>query len=224
MSFQAAADKIHSSSRHAGEAALNHLSLGLLLLAAFVNTQAMASDSSSDELQDGSRPRVVAAADGTCRRHADCSDGNACNGLEICRDGLCSAGDKLNCAPRNACVFSMCDPRTGCKERPLSSGSCDDGNLCTTGDVCQDGVCVGGQAVTCRNEGPCVFGICDPSTGCSTKAARDGTVCDDGREDTKNDSCKGGRCRGEGVDPAILEQMKDDELFDFQQDPDYDPS
>ena len=47
-------------------------------------------------------------------------------------------------------------------------------------------------------------------------------MCDDGREDTENDSCLAGRCRGEGIDPVIFEQMMEDQLFDLQQDPDGD--
>ena len=69
-----------------------------------------------------------------------------------------------------------------------------------------------------------MIGICDPDSGCSTKLARDGSLCDDGRKETENDRCQSGHCRGEGVDPVILEQMEDDKLFDLQLDPDYDPS
>ena len=167
-----------------------------------------------------SQLRDVEGPSGACRRHADCSDGNVCNGLEICRDGVCISGETLECSPRNACVLSICDPRVGCKERILSSGSCDDGNACTTGDLCKEGRCVGGEALACRDEGPCVFGICDPASGCSTKIARDGSVCDDGRKETKNDSCQSGQCRGEGIDPVILEQLEDDRLFDLQMDAD----
>lgn len=67
-----------------------------------------------------------------------------------------------------------------------------------------------------------MVGICDPDSGCSTKFLRDGSACDDGREETENESCRAGQCRGERIDPVILEQKMDDELFDFQQDEDRD--
>jgi len=177
------------------------------------------SDGQLDSSKGGSQPLVAAQEAGRCSRHADCSDGNVCNGLEICREGICLSGERLACLPRNACFFSICDPRTGCRERPVSGGSCDDGNLCTSGDTCQEGVCVAGPALSCEGQGPCVVGICDPESGCSTRFLRDGSSCDDGREETENESCQAGKCRGERIDPAILEQRRDDRLFEDHPDP-----
>jgi hypothetical protein len=208
----AAATRMSSSASVIGARVFRSvLSPVLLFLIVFMGVGVASSDPVSDP-------------SGSCSRHADCSDGNVCNGLEICREGICASGKRLECTPRNACVLSICDPRVGCKERLLAGGSCDDGNACTTGDVCEDGRCVGGTALICKDEGPCVFGICDRESGCSTKVAQDGSLCDDGRKETKNDRCQSGQCRGEGVDPLILEQMEDDRLFDLQMDPDYDPS
>ena len=66
-------------------------------------------------------------ADGT-----SCADGNACNGAELCRQGVCQAGAPLVCADGNACTADTCDPARGCVQTAVS---CDDGNSCTT-DAC----------------------------------------------------------------------------------------
>lgn len=218
--LQAVARRVRFPSGDRGGDALLRWLLGLAVLLACMSANVVAAEGPGLLGQ----PWVLAEAAAACTRHADCSDGNVCNGLEICRKGVCASGQRLECSSLNPCVLSICDPRSGCRERSLSGDRCDDGNLCTTGGVCRDGRCVAEGKVTCRDEGPCVIGICEPASGCSTRAARDGSVCDDGREDTRNDSCQAGLCRGEGIDPLILEQMEDDKLFDFQQDPDYDPS
>ena len=65
-----------------------------------------------------------------------------------------------------------CDPSTGaCTRQPFFDGaSCDDGNLCTTGESCQSGVCRGGTTLTCDDSNPCTIDACDPSGGCTHTA------------------------------------------------------
>lgn len=44
---------------------------------------------------------------------------------------------------------------------------CDDGNICTVGDYCSGGRCIGGFLVSCPNSAdPCLEPFCHPSTGC----------------------------------------------------------
>ncbi|WP_438000312.1 thrombospondin type 3 repeat-containing protein [Sorangium sp. So ce185] len=69
-----------------------------------------------------------------------------------------------------------------CASPPRPDGAaCDDGNLCTQGDTCQDGVCLSGTHVTCPDVAVCIAGRCDPRTGACVPAPKlEGTPCVDG--------------------------------------------
>ncbi len=73
------------------------------------------------------------------------------------------------------------------------TGSCNDGNACTTNDVCVNSVCVG-TTITCPEDGnPCTTASCNINTGCgfsnNTSACNDGNLC------TLNDVCSNGTCQ-----------------------------
>ena len=76
-----------------------------------------------------------------------CNDGNACNGVETCNPASgCVGGTPVTCAPPDQChTAGVCDPGTGlCGYGNQPNGTtCDDGNSGTSGDSCQNGVCVG---------------------------------------------------------------------------------
>jgi hypothetical protein len=74
---------------------------------------------------------------------------------------------------------------------------CDDGNLCTVGDVCVNGVCTG-SPVFCAPIDQChTSGVCNPANGvCSTPTRPNGTSCDDGNACTQTDFCVAGVCNG----------------------------
>jgi hypothetical protein len=76
--------------------------------------------------------------------------------------------------------------------------ACEDGNLCTTADTCQLGVCTAGAPVVCAAPTVCqLAGTCVSSTGeCSYPAQPDGLVCDDGDSCTGGDACVSGVCTG----------------------------
>jgi hypothetical protein len=76
--------------------------------------------------------------------------------------------------------------------------SCSDGNACTQTDVCQTGICTGGNLVVCTASDPChVAGVCNTGTGvCSNPNAPNGTGCSDGNVCTQTDSCQSGICTG----------------------------
>lgn len=62
----------------------------------------------------------------------------------------------------------------------LSDGApCDDGTVCTVGDLCVLGFCVG-ESVVCDAAGatPCSPTVCDPLTGCAMVELPDGAPCD----------------------------------------------
>lgn len=74
------------------------------------------------------------------------------------------------------------------------TGSCNDGNACTTNDVCVNNVCVG-TTISCNDNNPCTDDACNVSTGCfftndNTNICSDNSVC------TQTDACSNGVCVG----------------------------
>jgi len=75
-------------------------------------------------------------------------------------DGLaCSSDDNL-------CTLDVCR-FGGCTHDAVRDGSiCDDENLCTVGDMCSSGICVGAAALRCNDSNICTDDACDPIHGC----------------------------------------------------------
>jgi uncharacterized repeat protein (TIGR01451 family) len=133
---------------------------------------------------------------------ASCSDGDVCNGAEVCVAGSCQPGAAPSCDDGNSCTTDSCDATAGCLHTPLADGTaCDDGSACTQADSCQAGSCVGASPVVCTALDEChAAGACDPATGvCSNPAALDGTACDDGNACTTGDACHAGACTSTAI-------------------------
>ena len=96
-----------------------------------------------------------------------------CESIEICANGVDDDGDSdVDCADAD------CEGR-----------ACDDGDLCTTGDVCGDGIC-NAQPKNCSSEDPCKSGSCNSADGsCIIANKPDGTACD-----AHPNRCCGGTC------------------------------
>ena len=125
-----------------------------------------------------------------------CSDGDACNGVELCDgNGGCAPGAPLTCNDSNPCTYDSCSPATGCVFSN-NANACNDGNACTRTDVCSDGACVGSNPVICGALDQChVAGLCDPALGaCSNPSKPDGTVCNDASLCTTGETCQSGTC------------------------------
>ena len=92
----------------------------------------------------------------SCANDADCSDGLACTGTETCSSGTCLAGTPVVCTG-NQCNNAACaEPSGSCVLTPKINGfACDDGNVCTTLDTCQGGVCVGTGGADSDGDGYC---------------------------------------------------------------------
>ncbi len=75
----------------------------------------------------------------------------------------------------------------------IPSGSCNDGNACTTADTYVGGICVG-TAINCDDGNVCTTDSCNPASGCvrvnNTASCNDGNAC------TTSDTCSGGICVG----------------------------
>ena len=73
---------------------------------------------------------------------AACDDGDACTTGDTCSVGVCVGGAPPNCDDLNLCTNDSCDLLLGC-QNVANTLPCDDGDLCTTGDVCGAGLCNG---------------------------------------------------------------------------------
>ena len=131
---------------------------------------------------------------------AQCDDGNECTEQDGCSDGQCLGQGYPDCDDLDECTADVCDPATGCVHLSLSGVVCEDGNLCTVGDQCEEGVCEPGSEPSCDDGDVCTQDQCDPDNGCANVALSD-TPCDDGNSCTEDDFCLNGQCQsGETMD------------------------
>jgi hypothetical protein len=121
-----------------------------------------------------------------------------CNGLDDDCDG---DADEQTCNDSNPCTKDGCDAVQGCFHEKLETGPCDDGDTCTVGDVCKDGLCQG-QSVVCNDGNPCTDDVCDAQSGCAFP--HNSAPCSDGDSCTFGDLCDGGQC-----EPGVKIQCDD---------------
>jgi len=137
-----------------------------------------------------------------------CEDGLYCTENDQCVGGGCQSGPQRDCsASGGSCVDGVCNEDSDqCEGNALPDGtSCDDSDLCTTGDECQGGVCLGIQTDCSHLSGPCSSGSCNPSNGhCEVQAINEGQSCDDGLYCTEGDTCVQGSCTGSQRDCSYL--------------------
>lgn len=113
-----------------------------------------------------------------------------------CADKSCGpngcGGTCGECQPvANPCLTPVCVD--GKCYQDTADGECDDGNLCTVGDLCVGGECLPGQfALICDDDNSCTDDSCDPDDGCQ-HATLDGD-CDDGNACTQGDQCESELC------------------------------
>ena len=146
-------------------------------------------------------------------------NGAACISSAQCQSGHCVAG--VCCDQLCNSMCQTCLARQGAIQDGICSFgdlvSCDDGDLCTTGDRCQAGQCVA-DPIECPSETDCTLASsCIPETGeCAPVKNKDmGTICDDGDACTLNDYCFIGRCVAEGDvncgDPGPCQTLPDNQ-------------
>ncbi len=133
---------------------------------------------------------------------ASCSDGNFCNGAEICDShGLCLPGTAPILSDNNLCTDDSCDPIKGVLHSPSAAGtSCADANQCNGTETCSGtGYCRAGTPLDSNDGNPCTIDSCNPATGVVHVAIADGTSCSDANACTTSDACAGGACTGQPV-------------------------
>jgi Tol biopolymer transport system component len=127
-----------------------------------------------------------------------CNDGNACTLDDRCQQSLC-IGTPKDCSKTDGCHdVGPCDPATGrCPNERPDGTPCSDGNLCTLGDQCIDGTCIGTPKDCSTTGGGCHdIGNCDPRTGQCPNQRVDGTPCSTGAFCTIDEVCIAGFCTG----------------------------
>ena len=126
---------------------------------------------------------------------AACDDGNSCTTVDTCQSGACQGGAPLGCDDGEACTADACHPLLGCQHVGKSGKPCSDGDVCTVGDHCVAGSCVGGAANDCDDTNPCTIDGCLVDEGCVHLVA-DGLLCSDDNPCTVGDICAEGACVG----------------------------
>ncbi len=131
---------------------------------------------------------------------AACDDGKSCTATDRCAANGSCAG-VVSC-PATACATGVCLADGGCGllSEPVSQQKpCDDGNACTTNDVCGAGVCAGANldaAVACDDNNACTTEACDVTAGCVHSNKAQGAPCSDGDACTDKDTCdSAGSCQ-----------------------------
>jgi len=106
------------------------------------------------------------------------------------------AGDDDCPVPDTPCLTPICQDCV-CLTEPRSGQNCDDGNQCTYGDLCIEGLCLG-TAYQCEDGLPCTVDICSTTTGgCVFQPMAEGIECDDLNGCTDDDQCNAdGQCVG----------------------------
>ena len=111
---------------------------------------------------------------------SSCSDGNACNGMEVCdASASCLAGTPPQLDDGNPCTVDSCDPNFGVQHVAASAGvSCPDGNVCNGDETCDgSGTCQPGVPLVVDDGNPCSVDACDPIAGVTHTQLASGTPC-----------------------------------------------
>ena len=103
-----------------------------------------------------------------------------------------------NCADANPCTSNNdCSAIFGCVNAPVpDGGACNDGDLCTSSEKCQNGQCIG-TAVVCTDTNVCTQDPpCDPAVGCQhppVGCPSDGNLCNGAETCTPPGGCHSGQ-------------------------------
>jgi len=146
-----------------------------------------------------------------------CDDHNVCTDDDVCRGdaaGTCAGTFRPldECDDGNICTVDTCDPELGCVHDGSGiSAACDDGDPCTSGDVCQGdaaGTCRGRTPTDCDDGNVCTADSCDPELGCINDGTGIHADCDDGNVCTIDDMCiadAAGTCRGADIGAELCD-------------------
>ena len=121
-----------------------------------------------------------------------CTDGNACNGVELCdASATCLPGTPPLVEDGNPCTADSCDAVAGVSHLPVPLGtSCADGTVCNGAETCNgSGTCVPGTPLVVDDNNPCTTDACDAIAGATHTPVAPGTTCTDGNICTGAGTC-----------------------------------
>ncbi len=97
---------------------------------------------------------------------ADCDNGLACDGAELCDPLLgCTTGIAASCDDGVACTIDACDEATGACASSPDPTACDDGVFCNGAEVCDPALgCLPGASVGCADGLACTTDSCNEAT------------------------------------------------------------
>ncbi len=155
----------------------------------------------------GHPPSSVGSA---CPDEGDSCTVDTCDGKGACGHAL-KAG---TCAIQGVCVGSgsaqpgnacfVCDPGANPKGWTAASGlPCNDGDGCTTSDLCLAGTCKGKTKDCSGLNDACNSGICQGDQ-CVSVAKPSTTGCNDQDACTSGDHCSSGKCLGTAVNCTVV--------------------
>ena len=98
-----------------------------------------------------------------------CEDGNPCTLNDLCEEGQCQNGPKKDCDDDDPCTDEYCDLLDGNCKFGYTELPCNDGDVCTEGDACKNGVCKGGTPVDCNDGNQCTNDSCVAGEGASMR-------------------------------------------------------
>lgn len=135
---------------------------------------------------------------------SDLENGAECVNNSQCQSGICSLGVCCDTVCQNAPCFACSRARGAATDGVCGTtrSKCDDGDLCTLNDYCDNGLCQSGEPKECAAGNDCVRpGRCDSATGeCLPGDNKPtNTACDDNNACTLNDYCLWGSCVSEGT-------------------------
>ncbi len=161
---------------------------------------------------------LVGCATGSAKSTSGGDDGGVAGGRDAGDDGGVDAGHfgpcGVDCSQMKTpqCTVSVCNTGQAlgalntCVAVPSADGiACDDGQFCTTSDVCMSGTCVGGAQNDCGMvPAPCTSVVCTESTkSCAVTTVGDGTACTPTDLCQSNGVCQTGACTGTPKDCAF---------------------
>ena len=96
-----------------------------------------------------------------------CDDGDGCTANDVCVIPATCVGEPVVCQDDDPCTADSCVKGSGeCIFVVAPGATCDDGNICTKKDVCQDDGTCAGVAKVCDDLDPCTTDSCEPGVGC----------------------------------------------------------
>ena len=106
-----------------------------------------------------------------------CDDDDPCTATDLCENGQCVGADLLVCEDGKGCTDDFCESGVGCVFQD-NEAACDDGKACTEVDLCESGICVGGNPPECEDGNDCTHDDCVDFGGCTNTPVEG--ACDDG--------------------------------------------